>query len=133
MRRRPPRSTRTDTLFPYTTLFRSAGACKAPPDERLHMPEASAERGRLAIERVGCGSCHSIPGIGWPQGKLGPPLADFASQGLIAGRLPNRPDVLSAFVRNAPALLPNTTMPAMPLTQRESRDVAAYLYTLGVR
>src|SRR3546814_2770536 len=26
MRRRPPRSTRTDTLFPYTTLFRSVGA-----------------------------------------------------------------------------------------------------------
>src|SRR3546814_1990347 len=26
MRRRPPRSTRTDTLFPYTTLFRSCGS-----------------------------------------------------------------------------------------------------------
>src|SRR3546814_12586215 len=26
MIRRPPGSTRTDTLFPYTTLFRSAGA-----------------------------------------------------------------------------------------------------------
>src|SRR3546814_4528771 len=26
MIRRPPRSTRTDTLFPYTTLFRSQGA-----------------------------------------------------------------------------------------------------------
>src|SRR3546814_15543631 len=26
MRRRPPRSTRTDTLFPYTTLFRSRPA-----------------------------------------------------------------------------------------------------------
>src|SRR3546814_14914766 len=25
MNRRPPRSTRTDTLFPYTTLFRSVG------------------------------------------------------------------------------------------------------------
>src|SRR3546814_7659876 len=25
MKRRPPRSTRTDTLFPYTTLFRSGG------------------------------------------------------------------------------------------------------------
>src|SRR3546814_3083632 len=25
MLRRPPRSTRTDTLFPYTTLFRSGG------------------------------------------------------------------------------------------------------------
>src|SRR3546814_14574991 len=27
MIRRPPRSTRTDTLFPYTTLFRSAPQC----------------------------------------------------------------------------------------------------------
>src|SRR3546814_17286795 len=27
MIRRPPRSTRTDTLFPYTTLFRSALPC----------------------------------------------------------------------------------------------------------
>src|SRR3546814_2990351 len=27
MIRRPPRSTRTDTLFPYTTLFRSAAPC----------------------------------------------------------------------------------------------------------
>src|SRR3546814_16023019 len=32
MIRRPPRSTRTDTLFPYTTLFRSVGLAtrKAP-------------------------------------------------------------------------------------------------------
>src|SRR3546814_1450010 len=28
MIRRPPRSTRTDTLFPYTTLFRSIGGSK---------------------------------------------------------------------------------------------------------
>src|SRR3546814_9805679 len=27
MIRRPPRSTRTDTLFPYTTLFRSTWPC----------------------------------------------------------------------------------------------------------
>src|SRR3546814_20672418 len=30
MLRRPPRSTRTDTLFPYTTLFRSAMAASSP-------------------------------------------------------------------------------------------------------
>src|SRR3546814_12012904 len=30
MRRRPPRSTRTDTLFPYTTLFRSAHKMHGP-------------------------------------------------------------------------------------------------------
>src|SRR3546814_3127528 len=31
MIRRPPRSTRTDTLFPYTTLFRSEGAARLAP------------------------------------------------------------------------------------------------------
>src|SRR3546814_6277447 len=31
MVRRPPRSTRTDTLFPYTTLFRSTRGADWPP------------------------------------------------------------------------------------------------------
>src|SRR3546814_11694471 len=31
MIRRPPRSTRTDTLFPYTTLFRSLNLAQQPP------------------------------------------------------------------------------------------------------
>src|SRR3546814_4305007 len=30
MIRRPPRSTRTDTLFPYTTLFRSSSSSRSP-------------------------------------------------------------------------------------------------------
>src|SRR3546814_16091843 len=34
MRRRPPRTTRTDTLVPYTTLFRSY-PCSAHPGDRL--------------------------------------------------------------------------------------------------
>src|SRR3546814_14965463 len=33
MIRRPPRSTRTDTLFPYTTLFRSI------PDDDIAIPQ----------------------------------------------------------------------------------------------
>src|SRR3546814_5058765 len=47
MIRRPPRSTRTDTLFPYTTLFRSACGLKRgswPADrthQRRHEHEAS--------------------------------------------------------------------------------------------
>src|SRR3546814_7399467 len=42
MIRRPPRSTRTDTLFPYTTLFRSrAAACTANP-RRAAAPRRTA-------------------------------------------------------------------------------------------
>src|SRR3546814_2667658 len=35
MIRRPPRSTRTDTLFPYTTLFRSAMAAATTRPEKV--------------------------------------------------------------------------------------------------
>src|SRR3546814_17524593 len=40
MRRRPPRSTRTDTLFPYTTLFRSPGGCALHRRQPLSPEEA---------------------------------------------------------------------------------------------
>src|SRR3546814_7598620 len=52
MTRRPPRSTRTDTLFPYTTLFRSVEGGDAPsrrerraPRPRMARPSA---QGRVA-------------------------------------------------------------------------------------
>src|SRR3546814_4093795 len=57
MIRRPPRSTRTDTLFPYTTLFRSrdmpwaqvrAEACLPNDSDRLFDLEARDRGGRRA-------------------------------------------------------------------------------------
>src|SRR3546814_3418317 len=44
MIRRPPRSTRTDTLFPYATLFRSFG-----PHQRRQVLEQLVEGGPLDI------------------------------------------------------------------------------------
>src|SRR3546814_8424256 len=47
MRRPPPRSTRTDTLFPYTTLFRScAAAAYADGRTAIAGPRGPARRGR---------------------------------------------------------------------------------------
>src|SRR3546814_7810904 len=50
MIRRPPRSTRTDTLFPYTTLFRSSGVATAwargaGPGDRMHIAGPSVSQG----------------------------------------------------------------------------------------
>src|SRR3546814_4479260 len=42
MIRRPPRSTRTDTLFPYTTLFRSAARRRCPAARRCRPDSAPA-------------------------------------------------------------------------------------------
>src|SRR3546814_4531255 len=52
MIRRPPRSTRTDTLFPYTTLFRS------PPDRVLSIKEGRIVKAdeELAVRRIRIGA-----------------------------------------------------------------------------
>src|SRR3546814_18232627 len=50
MIRRPPRSTRTDTLFPYTTLFRSHAA-----GHRLERDVAERLRQAREQEQVGAG------------------------------------------------------------------------------
>ncbi len=90
-------------------------------------------RGKAVIEKAACAACHAIPGIKWPQGELGPSLDGFADQGMIAGRFSNRPDLLVRYIRNAPSMTPGTAMPAMPISEGEARDAAAYLYTLHDR
>src|SRR3546814_15913951 len=64
MKRRPPRSTRTDTLFPYTTLFRShragdmatcAGLATARQDEILQRRQVFVERIEVMFEPVDIG------------------------------------------------------------------------------
>src|SRR3546814_16293885 len=64
MIRRPPRSTRTDTLFPYTTLFRSADGIVGPGRRQRRggghgsanlgreggIPWRGIRAGRLAVE-----------------------------------------------------------------------------------
>jgi mono/diheme cytochrome c family protein len=103
-------------------------ACK-PPGETRRIPEGNAEaRGLALIESAGCGACHEIPGVDWPKGRLGPSLAGFDDVGLIAGALPNRPGTLAAFIRDAPAVKPGSTMPPMPLSESQAADIAAYLY-----
>src|SRR3546814_19480059 len=50
MIRRPPRSTRTDTLFPYTTLFRSQGR------DRGQRQRAGGSEERLSDDQKGAGA-----------------------------------------------------------------------------
>src|SRR3546814_3612071 len=56
MIRRPPRSTRTDTLFPYTTLFRSIGNREVASED----PELL----RPALEAMGYDFAKQVPSMG---------------------------------------------------------------------
>src|SRR3546814_5090419 len=55
MIRRHPGSTRTDTLFPYTTLFRSSGGGRPPANAAAIRPGPSAHSGRGSLGRGGLG------------------------------------------------------------------------------
>src|SRR3546814_3118049 len=92
MIRRPPRSTRTDTLFPYTTLYAASGlrvelrqrgridarqrheAQEAEDDQRAQRePQALLEVGRLAELRqaeIGCELVGSRCHLGCPSKHL---------------------------------------------------------------
>src|SRR3546814_7945934 len=64
MIRRPPRSTRTDTLFPYTTLFRSCtrGGPACAPSAPAPRPAATGA--------AGCRSCRGLPALEIRYGAL---------------------------------------------------------------
>src|SRR3546814_5149249 len=58
MIRRPPRSTRTDTLFPYTTLFRSPGPGLSIPEPPWHCDSFGSEPLRRGNALPGRQQCH---------------------------------------------------------------------------
>lgn len=105
-------------------------ACADTSNAPRPIAGADAQRGLAVIKRVGCAACHRIPGVAWPAGSVGGSLDGFADRSLIAGRLPNQPDTLVRWLRDASSLSPETGMPPMLITETEARDVAAYLYTL---
>ena len=104
-------------------------ACKQPPDDRVTTQASDEEHGLAVIKRIGCGACHEIRGLDWPRGRAGPSLMGFDDKTPIAGELVNTPANLAAFIRNAPATVAGSTMPPMPVTEAEARDIAAYLYS----
>src|SRR3546814_13526432 len=87
MIRRPPRSTRTDTLFPYTTLFRSLAKPGAVfEDVRELVPGA---KGRAALETGDLDD-----GLIWA-GQV---------QGLIHD-VPNCQQLIESIIRDAEAII----------------------------
>jgi cytochrome c len=87
-------------------------------------------RGRLAIRRYGCGTCHEIPGVGAATGHVGPPLTALGVRIYLAGRLPNTPDHLVDWIRRPQSVEPGNVMPDMGVTAGDATDIAAFLYTL---
>jgi cytochrome c2 len=90
----------------------------------------NAQAGRQEIRKYGCNACHSITGVPGARGLIGPPLDNIGTRGYIAGELPNTPENLMRWIQHPHAVEAHTIMPEMGVTEDDSRDIAAYLYTL---
>lgn len=95
-----------------------------------HDTGGDPEQGKLKIRNYGCPACHTIPGITGAEALVGPPLIHWSRRVYIAGEMPNTPDNLMRWIQHPPAIEPKTAMPDMGVTEQDSRDIAAYLYTL---
>jgi cytochrome c2 len=94
------------------------------------MTNGDANRGASAIAHYGCGACHTIPGISGAHALVGPDLSRIGSRIYIAGSLDNQPLHMIQWLEDPHAINPKTVMPTMGVTERDARDIAAYLYSL---
>jgi mono/diheme cytochrome c family protein len=89
-----------------------------------------ADRGRTALQQYACVSCHRIPGVTGPEARVGPPLAGIASRLMLGGVLPNSPENMVRWIRFPQEVTPLSAMPNLGVSERDARDIAAYLATL---
>jgi cytochrome c2 len=94
------------------------------------MTGGNLDRAEDHFIRYGCAGCHTIPGISRANGLVGPQLNSIARRVYVAGMLPNSPDNLIRWIVNPREVNPKTAMPVTGISEREARDVAAYLYSL---
>ena len=121
-------------LIAATSLALLVGACDpATPNylsEVKHNTGGDPQAGKRKIRNYGCHSCHTIPGVTGADALVGPPLIHWSRRVYIAGELPNTPENLMRWIQHPPQIEPKTAMPDMGVPEQDSRDIAAYLYTL---
>lgn len=97
------------------------------PAQVIH---GDTELGKAAIARYGCGSCHFIPGVPGAAGRAAQPLLGFADRADIAGSAPNTYDNLVTWVQRPQDIAPRARMPSLNVSEKDARDIAAYLLSL---
>jgi cytochrome c1 len=61
---------------------------------------------------------------------VGPPLDRVGTRQYLGGVILNSPENMVQWLRAPQAISPQTAMPDLGVTERDARDIAAYLYTL---
>ena len=118
------------SLFLACAALLHVGCSASAKQAANAMTNGDADRGASAIANYGCGSCHTIRGISGANALVGPDLSRVGSRIYIAGSLDNQPVNMIQWLQDPHAINPKTVMPTVGVTERDARDIAAYLYSL---
>lgn len=110
----------------YLTMEGAAPSIAEGVADRI--PDAG--RGERALKQYACIACHEIPGMVGPEARLGPSLRGIGSRVMLGGVLPNTPENMALWILAPTAYAPGTAMPALGVSERDARDMAAFLATL---
>jgi len=113
------------------SLLATVLACNRSADTvARQLTGGEPDKGKLAIVKYGCDTCHNIPGVLTATATVGPPLSQVALRSYLAGRIDNTPENMIKWIRQPHSVDPQTAMPETGVTESDGRDIAAYLYTL---
>ena len=96
--------------------------------ELPNIASGDPHRGEAALFRYGCGACHTIAGLRFATGLVGPPLSNIGRRMYVAGMLRNTPENLELWIRHPRDINAKTAMPDTGVTERDAIDIAAYFY-----
>jgi cytochrome c2 len=83
-------------------------------NQRVSSGNADSVKGEKDIAVLGCGSCHTIPGVVGAHGRVGP----------------SQPSNMRHWIQHPHAVHPDTVMPELGITDAEAREISTFLYSL---
>ena len=94
------------------------------------MTGGNPEVGRHQLAMHSCISCHAIPGVPKGDGTSAPSLAHWSKHETFIEAYPNTPANLIKWLQNPSHMKPGTRMPNLNVSEKDARDMTAYLFSI---
>lgn len=118
------------TVAEYKELDRRAVRSPSKLATAAASSAGDAKAGKKALQQYLCVTCHQVPGVVGANRHVGPPLNGIATRKYIGGIIPNTPENMVRWLENPQQFDPHSAMPNLGVSNKDARDMAAFLYTL---